>query len=87
MGGTDELEARLRELLKDLPPLSRLPASAQTLKDLAAAGRTLVLFHAGLSMEDRKRAKILLETLQAGSPSSSWARTWTPGGSSNWGAT
>jgi hypothetical protein len=34
------------------------------MKDLASAGRTLALYHVvGMSMEERKRMKILLETL------------------------
>ena len=59
-----DLEARLKDVLKELPPLQRLPATSQTMKDLAGSSRTLVLFHVvSLALDDRKRMKILLETL------------------------
>ncbi len=58
------LEARLKEMLKDLPPLERITANSQSLKDLAGATRTLVLFHVtSLAQEDRKRIRLLLEAL------------------------
>jgi len=59
-----ELEGRLKDVLKDLPPLQRVPPNTQSMKDLASSSRTLVLFHiASLAMDDRKRVKVLLETL------------------------
>ena len=64
VGGDQDLEDRLKDLLRDLPPVQRVPASIQTMKGLAASGRTLALFHvASLAQEDRKRTRILLETL------------------------
>jgi hypothetical protein len=64
-----DLETRLRDLLKDLPPLTRMPPGSRTMKDLAASGRSLVLYHVpSLSMEDRKRTKLLLEPLAGKAP-------------------
>jgi hypothetical protein len=64
VGGDPELEERLRGMLTDLPPLDRVPPGSQTMKDLAASARSLVILHVpSLAMEDRKRARILLETL------------------------
>jgi len=59
-----DLETRLREILKDLPPLARVAPGTQNMKDLAGTTRSLVLFHvASLGMDDRKRIRILLEAL------------------------
>jgi hypothetical protein len=64
VGGDGALETRLKDLLKDLPPLRRVPPTTQTMKDLATAARSLVLFHvSSLAHEDRKRMRILLEAL------------------------
>jgi len=69
VGGDGGLESRLRDLLKDLATLHRVPATTQAMKDLAAAGRTLALYHVvGMSMDERKRMKILLETLSGRVP-------------------
>lgn len=58
------LEARLRDPLKDLPAFRRVGPSIQALKDVASAGRSLVLFHVpSLAMDDRKRLRALAETL------------------------
>jgi len=59
-----ELETRLKDLLKDLPPLRRVAPGAQAMKDLAASGGSLVLFHVpGLAFEEKKRLRILIDTL------------------------
>ncbi len=64
VSGDADLESRLRDLLKDLPAMKRVAPATQTMKDLAASGRGLVLFHvASLGMDDRKRIRILLEAL------------------------
>ncbi|WP_316411627.1 PilZ domain-containing protein [Mesoterricola silvestris] len=64
VSGDAGLEARLKEILKDLPALERVAPGTQAMKDLAASPRGLVLFHvAGLGMDDRKRVRILLEAL------------------------
>ncbi|HLO66049.1 MAG TPA: PilZ domain-containing protein [Holophaga sp.] len=58
------LEARLREPLKDLPAFHRVGPTVQALKDLAAAGRSLVVLHVpSITMDDRKRLRTLAETL------------------------
>ena len=58
------LEDRLRELLKDLPPLRRIPPGAQAIKDLGPAPKCLLLVHVpSLAMEDRKRLRLLVEPL------------------------
>lgn len=63
-GGDAELEGRLRGMFTGLPPLERVPAGTQAMKDLVGARRSLVIFHVpSLAMEDRKRVRILLETL------------------------
>jgi len=64
VSSSEELELRLREMLKDFTTLSRVPPSTQAMKDLAGRTSTLVLFHAaGLSFEERKRMRILLDAL------------------------
>ena len=64
VSSSEPLELRLREMLKDFTTLSRVPPSTQAMKDLAGRTSTLVLFHAaGLSFEERKRMRILLDAL------------------------
>jgi hypothetical protein len=64
VSGDAELETRLKDLLKDLPPLERVPPSLQAVKDLSATDHTLVLFHVqSLSMDDRKRLRVFTEAL------------------------
>jgi hypothetical protein len=66
---SEELEAQLRDMLKDMAPLRRVHPATQSMKDLATSNRTLVLFHApSLSSEDRKRIKILLDSLPSRVP-------------------
>lgn len=69
VSGSAELEARLLGLWADLPPLRRLPPTIQTMKDLGAVQRTLVLFHvASTGADERKRYRILLDTLAGKTP-------------------
>lgn len=69
VGGDPELETRLKDMLSGLPPLERVPPASQTMKDVAASGRSLVILHVpSLAMDDRKRIKILLETLGGRAP-------------------
>ena len=64
VSGSAELEENLKALGEGLPPLRRMPPTIQTMKDLAGDRRTLVLFHiAATGADDRKRLKILVETL------------------------
>ncbi len=63
------LEDRLREMLKDLPPLRRIPPTTQALKDLGPVPGCLLLVHvAALGMDDRKRLRLLVEPLSGRAP-------------------
>ncbi len=64
VSGDADLEARLRGPLREAGELRRVPPSLQAMKDLAAAGRSLAVFHVqGLGMDDRKRIRTLAEAL------------------------
>lgn len=63
------LEDRLRELLADLPSLHRIPPTTQALKDLGPMTQCLLLVHVpGLSMDERKRLKSLVEPVAGRAP-------------------
>lgn len=63
------LEDRLRELLADLPTLHRIPPTIQALKDLGPMTKCLLLVHVtGLSMDERKRLKSLVEPVAGRAP-------------------
>jgi hypothetical protein len=69
VSGSAELEASLRALGADLPPLRRYAPNMQSLKELAGVPKTLVLFHvAAITHEDRKRLKILVDALSGKTP-------------------
>ncbi len=64
VSASQEMEDTLRELLVGLPPLKRVGASVQAVKEILATGPTLVFFHipeAGL--DARRRLKMLVEVL------------------------
>lgn len=64
VSSSQEMEDNLRELLVGLPPLKRVGATVQAVKEAMASGPTLVFFHvpeAGL--DARRRLKMLVEVL------------------------
>jgi len=59
------LEASLREILKEVRPLTRLAASAQELKEALQGKPALAIFHLdGAGLDERRRMKTLLELAQ-----------------------
>jgi hypothetical protein len=64
VSSSQEMEDTLRELLAGLPPLQRVGASMQAVKEALATGPTLVFFHVPDSgLDGRKRLKLLVELL------------------------
>jgi hypothetical protein len=62
-------EDRLRDMLKDLPPLRRIPPTTQALKDLGPVPGCLLLVHLpSMGMDDRKRLRLLVEPLSGRAP-------------------
>ncbi len=58
------LEVQLRQELTDLPALTTLSPNIQAIKDVDPASESVVLFHVNsLAMEDRRRARMLVETM------------------------
>ena len=69
VSASQELEDCLRAVLTDLPPVRRIPATGQALKDAQASSPALLLFHlTGTGLEERRRVKALVETLGGKSP-------------------
>ncbi|HWQ11092.1 MAG TPA: PilZ domain-containing protein [Holophaga sp.] len=61
---SQELEDNLRGSLSGLPPLRRIPATGQALKDALSDDPALLLFHiTGTGLEERRRLKALAEYL------------------------
>lgn len=57
-----ELENELKDVLKEVQPLSRVAPNVQGLKEGLASFPTLVFFHVtGLGLDDRRRLKTLIE--------------------------
>jgi hypothetical protein len=64
VSSSQEMEGNLRELLAELPPLKRVGATMQALKEAVATGPDLVFFHVpDAGLDGRKRLKMLVETL------------------------
>jgi hypothetical protein len=62
VSGDPGLEEALREVLKPVQPLTRIPLSAQALKDALAGSPPLAIFHlAGAGLDERRRVKALME--------------------------
>lgn len=60
-----ELESELKTALEELRPLSRLPPTAQALKEALLAKPSLAIFHVGgAGLDERRRLKTLLEIAQ-----------------------
>jgi hypothetical protein len=64
-----ELEEALRAALQPIQPLTRVPLSAQALKDGLASAPPLAIFHVpGTSLDERRRLKALVELVQGRCP-------------------
>ena len=64
VSSSQEMEDNLRELLVGLPPLKRVGASVQAVKEAMATGPTLVFFHVpDTGLDGRRRLKMLVEVL------------------------
>ncbi|MDR3671765.1 MAG: PilZ domain-containing protein [Holophaga sp.] len=62
VSGDAELEEALREVLRPVQPLVRIPLSVQAMKDALAATPPLAIFHVnGGSLDERRRLKALVE--------------------------
>jgi hypothetical protein len=62
VSGDAELEETLREVLRPVQPLARIPLSAQALKDALATAPPLAIFHlTGTGLDERRRLKALVE--------------------------
>lgn len=64
VSSSQEMEDSLRELLMGLPPLKRVGASVQAVKEVMSTGPTLVFFHVpDAGLDGRRRLKMLVEVL------------------------
>ena len=64
-----ELEEVLRSSLQPIQPITRIPLSAQALKDGLALAPPLVIFHvSGAGLDERRRLKALVELAMGKSP-------------------
>ena len=69
VSGDVELEEALREVLRPVQPLTRIPLSAQALKDALAAAPPLAIFHINSTgLDERRRVKALVELAAAKVP-------------------
>ena len=69
VSGDVELEEALREVLRPVQPLTRIPLSAQALKDALAGSPPLAIFHInGTGLDERRRIKALVELAAAKVP-------------------
>lgn len=69
VGGDAALEESLAGFLSSIRPLTRVPASAQPLKDALAAGASLAIFHVGgASLDEKRRLRALVELAQGKVP-------------------
>jgi hypothetical protein len=64
VSSSQEMEDTLRELLAGLPPLKRVGASLQAVKEAISSTSTLVFFHVSeAGLDSRRRLKMLVEVL------------------------
>lgn len=69
VSGSGELEQVLRDHLVGLPPLRRVPPTVASLKEAAMSHPALLIFHLpGLSLDERKRLRALVEVLPPRQP-------------------
>jgi len=65
----ESLQARLEDLLQGIAPLRQLPPTVAALKEALCAPPALLLFHvSSLGLDERKRLRILAETLAGRMP-------------------
>jgi hypothetical protein len=69
VSGDPALEEELAGHLSPIQPMTRLPFSAQALKDALPGAPPLVIFHVtGTGLDERRRMKALVELAQAKAP-------------------
>ena len=69
VSGDEDLEETLRAVLAPVQPLTRIPLSAQALKDALGSAPPLAIFHmSGTGLDERRRTKALVELASGKAP-------------------